>query len=148
MLREAAVDGFGFNSLWIWNIFEDKHLFYGNDPDGSGYKTRAHLAEIVGLLGQSPLHLPTRWSRSKSLPVKMVRIILFLTLSLLLVEFLGGWIADIPVPENSVERSGENLKGKLKEDFVPFMKIMLQWNPEDRKTAAQLVDDPWLKDVL
>jgi len=29
----------------IWDLFEGKHMFYGNDPDGSGYKTRAHLAE-------------------------------------------------------------------------------------------------------
>jgi hypothetical protein len=78
----------------------------------------------------------------------MVRIILFLALFLLLIEFLGRWIADILIPENSLERSEENLKGKSKEEFVRFMKAMLQWKPEDRKTAVQLLDDPWLKDVL
>ncbi|GFF62879.1 hypothetical protein IFM60648_00750 [Aspergillus lentulus] len=36
----------------IWNVgvmdlFEGKHLSYGNDPDGKGYSTRAHLAEVV-----------------------------------------------------------------------------------------------------
>ena len=51
--------------MQIWDIFEDKHLFYGNDPDGSGYKTRAHLAEVVGLLGLPPLDLLERGSRSK-----------------------------------------------------------------------------------
>jgi len=49
----------------IWDLFEDKHLFHGNDPDGSGYKTRAHLAEVVGLLGPPPLDLLKRGSRSK-----------------------------------------------------------------------------------
>jgi hypothetical protein len=39
-------------------------LFYGNDPDGSGYKTRAHLAEVVGLLGLPPLDLLKQGSRS------------------------------------------------------------------------------------
>jgi hypothetical protein len=78
----------------------------------------------------------------------MVRIILFLGLFVLLIEFLGGWIADIPIPKNSFERSEENLKGENKEEFVQFMKVMLQWKPEDRKTAAQLLDDPWLKDIL
>jgi len=51
--------------MQIWDLFEDKHLFYGNDPDGSGYKTRAHLAEVVGLLGPPPLDLLKRGSRSK-----------------------------------------------------------------------------------
>jgi len=51
--------------MQIWDLFEDKHLFYGNDPDGSGYKTRAHLAEVVGLLGPPPLDLLKRGFRSK-----------------------------------------------------------------------------------
>jgi len=31
-------------------------MFYGNDPDGSGYKTRAHLTEVIatGLAQKSP----------------------------------------------------------------------------------------------
>jgi serine/threonine-protein kinase SRPK3 len=57
-------------------------------------------------------------------------------------------LADIPIPESSLERSEENLKGKSKEEFVRFVKAMLQWKPEDRKTADQLLADPWLKDVL
>jgi serine/threonine-protein kinase SRPK3 len=29
-------------------------MFYGDDPDGKGYSTRAHLAELVGMLGPPP----------------------------------------------------------------------------------------------
>ncbi|TAQ90224.1 hypothetical protein B7494_g1498 [Chlorociboria aeruginascens] len=118
----------------IWNVgamdlFEDKHLFYGNDPDGSGYKTRAHLAEVVRLLGPPPLDQLKRGSRSK--------------------EFFdeeGNWIASIPIlKDTSLEGSEGNLTGEDKQAFLRFVRSMLQWRPEDRKTAKQLLDDPWLK---
>jgi hypothetical protein len=40
-------------------------MFHGNDPDGGGYKTRAHLAEVIAMLGPPPLDLLRRGSRSK-----------------------------------------------------------------------------------
>lgn len=48
----------------IWDLFEGRHLFYGEDPDGKGYSTRAHLAELMALLGPSPLDLIKRGARS------------------------------------------------------------------------------------
>lgn len=47
----------------IWDLFEGKHLFYGDDPDGKGYSTRAHLAELVGMLGPPPPDLIQRGIR-------------------------------------------------------------------------------------
>ena len=41
----------------IWDLFEGKNMFYGDDPDGEGYSTRAHLAEVIGLLGPAPADL-------------------------------------------------------------------------------------------
>ena len=49
----------------VWDVFEGGHLFYGKDPSGEGYMTRAHLAEVVGLLGPPPLDLLKRGVRSK-----------------------------------------------------------------------------------
>jgi serine/threonine-protein kinase SRPK3 len=48
----------------VWDLFEGKHMFYGNDPDGKGYSTRTHLAEVVGMLGPPPLDLLKRGKRS------------------------------------------------------------------------------------
>ncbi len=48
----------------IWDLFEAKHMFYGDDPDGQGYSTRAHLAEVIGMLGPPPLDLVRRGIRS------------------------------------------------------------------------------------
>jgi hypothetical protein len=36
------------------------------------------------------------------------------------------------------------LEGTNKEKFIAFMRGMLQWRPEDRKTAKDLLQDPWL----
>lgn len=47
----------------IWDLFEGRHLFYGNDPENKGYTTRAHLAEVVALLGLPPLELLQRGKR-------------------------------------------------------------------------------------
>lgn len=48
----------------MWDLFEGRHLFYGNDPDGNGYSTRAHLAEVMGILGPPPLDMLQRGKRS------------------------------------------------------------------------------------
>lgn len=48
----------------IWDVFEGGHLFYGQDPIKNHYTTRAHLAEVVGLLGPPPLDLLARGVRS------------------------------------------------------------------------------------
>ena len=47
-----------------WDLFEGNRLFYGNDPDGKGYSTRAHLAEVMGILGPPPLDMLQRGKRS------------------------------------------------------------------------------------
>ena len=57
----------------------------------------------------------------------------------------GQWKADVEVPQGtSLEQSEEFLEGKNKEMFLNFVRGMLQWRPEDRKTARQLLKDPWL----
>jgi len=39
-------------------------MFTGQDPDGKGYRIRAHLAEIIALLGPPPRDLINRGGRS------------------------------------------------------------------------------------
>ncbi|KAK4099170.1 kinase domain-containing protein [Parathielavia hyrcaniae] len=99
----------------IWDVFEGGYLFYGRDPNGQGYTTRAHLAEVIGLLGPPPLDLLERGVQSK--------------------EFFsedGQWIADIPIPEgNSLEKAERVLRERNKAMFLDF-------------TARELLDDPWL----
>ncbi|KAF7563996.1 hypothetical protein G7046_g120 [Stylonectria norvegica] len=42
----------------IWDLFERRHLFYGDDPSGEGYMTRAHLAEVIGMIGEWKAEIP------------------------------------------------------------------------------------------
>jgi serine/threonine protein kinase len=49
----------------IWSVFEGRFLFRGKDPVTKQYSTRAHLAEIIGLLGPPPLDLLQRGPRSR-----------------------------------------------------------------------------------
>lgn len=123
-------------------------MFYGNDPDGSGYKTRAHLAKVVALLGPPPLELLKQGSRSHEFFSDDGQYRFISCLSRILINILGEWKADVPISENSLEKLEQNVKGEQKAEFVRFMKLMLQWKPDDRKTAAQLLGDPWLKGVL
>jgi hypothetical protein len=39
-------------------------MFHGNDSDGKGHSTRAHLAELIGMLGPPPPDMLKRGIRS------------------------------------------------------------------------------------
>ena len=112
----------------IWDLFENKHMFFGKDPKEEKYMTRAHLSEMVALMGPPPPDLLKKGKRSA--------------------EFFdedGQWRAEIPVPTStSLEESEEYLEGSNKEAFLRFMRKMIQWRPEDRQTAKQLLEDDWL----
>jgi hypothetical protein len=58
----------------------------------------------------------------------------------------GEWIANVPIPEGqSLERAERRLSGTEQAVFLNFVRGMLAWRPEDRKTAKELSDDPWLR---
>jgi serine/threonine-protein kinase SRPK3 len=58
-------------------------------------------------------------------------------------------MADIPIPESLSSKSWEEtLEGVEKERFPEFVRYMLQWKPEHRLTAKQLLEHPWLKNPV
>ncbi|KAM3498144.1 hypothetical protein MY10362_008522 [Beauveria mimosiformis] len=103
----------------IWDVFEGGHLFHGHytSPGKGYYTTKAHLSEIIGMLGPPPIELLQRGKRSR--------------------EFFSE--SDI-----SLEKAELVLSGRNKEMFLKFVRGMLAWRPEDRKTAKELLEDPWL----
>jgi hypothetical protein len=44
----------------------------------------------------------------------------------------------------SLGDSEENFEGEEKMKFLEFMRKMLRWIPEERKSAKELLQDPWL----
>ncbi|KAH6849460.1 kinase domain-containing protein [Alternaria alternata] len=105
----------------IWDLYENKHVFHGIDPVEKRYLTRAHLAELVAMLGPPPMDMLERGARSK--------------------EFFDG-------DGLTLEKLEENLDGEKKEEFLRFVTCMLQWRPEDRWTAKELLGHLWIRGNL
>ncbi|AEO62405.1 uncharacterized protein THITE_2106524 [Thermothielavioides terrestris NRRL 8126] len=116
----------------VWDMFEGGHLFSGRDPEHHAYRSRAHLASIIGLLGLPPRELIARGKRGA--------------------EFFsekGDFKANIPLPPpRSLEQIETNLQGDDKERFLQLMRKMLRWVPEQRCSAKELLQDAWLKGQL
>ena len=105
--------------------------------------TRAHLADMIALMGPPPPELLNRGERTAEFFDKdgensPTRTTLFANPA-------GKWRAEIPLPDRTcLEESEENLEGSNKEAFLRFTRKMVQWRPEDRQTANQLLEDDWL----
>ncbi|KAJ5249185.1 protein kinase domain protein [Penicillium chermesinum] len=114
--------------VMIWDIFENKHLFDALDEDKE-YSPSHHVAEMVAYLGAPPLHFLQRSEETLNV-----------------FDENGKWLGagGVSVPSMSLEESEENLSGQNKQQFLQFIRSMLQWVPEERKTAKELLDDPWL----
>ncbi|PYI18234.1 hypothetical protein BO99DRAFT_387302 [Aspergillus violaceofuscus CBS 115571] len=57
----------------------------------------------------------------------------------------GGWKGAIKIPSISLETLEENLEGEPRLLFLQFLRKMLQWKPEERMSARELLDGPWLR---
>ncbi|KAK8169090.1 kinase-like domain-containing protein [Phyllosticta citrichinensis] len=113
----------------VWDAFEGEHLFTGQDPELNTYRGRAHLAEIIALLGPPP---PSFLARA-NLKSKFF-------------SDAGDFCAGIPIPESTpLERRETSLEGEDKECFLRLMRRMLQWEPEKRSSARELVEDEWIQ---
>lgn len=133
-------------------MFEGGHLFSGKDPEHQTYRSRAHLASIIGLLGQPPPEFVPRGSRraeffsEKGLITEMAP---GDTGSGRLTPCTGDFNAGIPISApRTLDEIETNLQAKDKELFLQLMRKMLQWVPERRSTAKELLRDPWLKEQL
>ncbi|KAK2764421.1 hypothetical protein FQN54_009115 [Arachnomyces sp. PD_36] len=112
----------------IWHLFEDKPLFRGRVSSDERYTTRVHLAELVAVLGSPPVEFIRRGKRGE--------------------EFFdndGNLLNPVPeITPTPLEHIEENLEGRDQELFLEFIRSMLQWVPEKRKSAGELLGDPWL----
>ncbi|CZT11199.1 related to protein kinase [Rhynchosporium graminicola] len=113
--------------VMVWDMFENRRLFDGLDPDTGKYGNRFHLASIVGLLGPPPLEFLQRSEYSS-----------------VYFDDQGKWKCLNPVPSVSWEESERNLESVNKKDFLDFVRKMVRWTPESRATASELLEDPWL----
>ncbi|KAK9243458.1 hypothetical protein V1506DRAFT_508474 [Lipomyces tetrasporus] len=122
----------------IWNIgavllevLDAVRMFDGRAAQTGGvYKTKHHIEEMVALFGPFPSRLLAQGN------LKLVA------------EYFDkrGRIRDpISRPNALLENWIESLTGKDKADFVTLLKSMMKIDPDDRQTAKQLLDEPWLQ---
>ncbi|KAH7152712.1 serine threonine protein kinase, CMGC group [Dactylonectria macrodidyma] len=112
----------------IWDLFEGYHLFTGRDPEHQTYRSRAHLAEMIAMLGQPPQELLHSGKSSHK----------FFTDK-------GGLHANILLPDStSLDQRETSLEGESQERFLAMMRKMLQWDPSKRSSAKALADDVWI----
>ena len=115
----------------LWDLFENFGLFDAIDTGPSHYHPTQHLGLMIALMGPPPKELLERGSTSATYfdeegrfrHPKLVR---------------DGFHF-----ESSITR----IRGKDKELFIDFVKKMICWLPEERWTAKQLLEHPWLKEM-
>lgn len=56
---------------------------------------------------------------------------------------LDKWDVFVPMPKDKTLKAAET-KLKDKTRFLAFMRKALGWDPNDRPTAKELLQDPWL----
>ncbi|OJJ35884.1 hypothetical protein ASPWEDRAFT_51813 [Aspergillus wentii DTO 134E9] len=113
-------------AMLAWDIVSPRTLIKGESIDGI-FDDGAHIAELVALLGPPP---PEFLERTH--------------LSGVFWDESGNWRNLVPIPDRSLERLAENIQGEDVEGFLRWMRLALQWNPEDRPSALELLMDPWL----
>ncbi|KAH2459352.1 hypothetical protein KXV25_006868 [Aspergillus fumigatus] len=109
--------------VMAWDIFEGRPLFSALDEDQE-YSPSHHVADGDGGCSWAAtvvLH-PAKPGNSQC-------------------EWLGE--GGVTIPNTSLERLEEKLNGNGQQSFLQFTRSMLQWTPETRKTAKELLKDPW-----
>jgi serine/threonine-protein kinase SRPK3 len=136
----------------IWDIFESESLFTGHDPELRTYRSRAHLAEMISLLGPPPLSLLAQGKLSHKFfsdegkpPFVSGEFQCPLTMS----DFLGDFCTEISSQDRiPLEERETTLEGQDKASFLRLIRKMLQWEPGKRSSAKELQEDEWIRKHL
>ncbi|RDW61134.1 putative Serine protein kinase [Aspergillus mulundensis] len=110
-----------------WNLFEREPLFYARDPNGHVSDSH-HLAGMTAVMGTPP----KQFLRKSEYARKFF-------------DDEGNWTGIAEVPSRHLEKLEGNLRDSSQTLFLGFMRKMLQWEPENRASAKELLADPWLK---
>lgn len=130
-------------------LFEGGHLFTGRDPVLRTYKSRAHLAEMISLLGPPPPNFLARGRLTHkffSNKGKCDQILVPVHNNTIDTSAcLGDFSTDISIPTRTTLGQRESrLEGEDKALFLRLMMKMLQWEPEKRTSVAELAYDEWI----
>ncbi|QKX62770.1 uncharacterized protein TRUGW13939_09935 [Talaromyces rugulosus] len=113
-------------AMLAWDIVSPRTLLDGENPDGI-FDDRVHVAELIALLGPPP---PQFREMGK--------------LTSVFWDESGNWKELAPLPNITLEGLAADIRGDDKEGFLRWLRAALQWNPQDRPTALELLYDEWL----
>ena len=114
--------------VMLWDLFENFGLFDSISTKPGSYHSDQHLGLMIGLMGPPPNALLDRGSTSATY-----------------FDENGNFRKPQLIKKDfSFEGSINRIRGPEKEVFIDFAKKMICWLPEERWTAKQLLDHPWL----
>ncbi|GAT22731.1 hypothetical protein RIB2604_01601460 [Aspergillus luchuensis] len=141
----------------MWELIEDKILFSNARDSNLRGTPAAHLAQMIAFLGPPPRELIARekegLNRTFGIGLRNPEGKLCNSPA----EWFDGPFFDENgeflhkhlIPENqTLEDTVTCLKGTEKDEFLAFARNILQWLPEDRKTAKELAEDPYLSEIM
>ncbi|OMP87538.1 Serine/threonine-protein kinase 3 [Diplodia seriata] len=122
------------NQVCSWNFRWDR-LFWPFDSETDDYSAYLHLAQMISLLGPPPRDLLAK-SPFSTLLFNNARMYI-LNQPSYAVKSLSGYSLPCVLDKDEKDR----------DDFVDFVRRMLAWQPEQRDTAAELLQHPWLEEL-
>lgn len=116
---------------------------FGDDTKDDEIK---HLARVTALLGPPPQELIHRGRRSFDFYESNGQFSCScISLLPILICSAGPLKNPDMVPTNfNFDTVINNIHSEDKRMFIEFLKRMIKWRPEERSTAKELLDDPWL----
>ncbi|KAK7676386.1 hypothetical protein QCA50_020649 [Cerrena zonata] len=109
----------------LWDMIEGHALFRGEDPTlDNVYTYNMHLAEMTELMGPPPSELLQRGSRTSQM------------------YDADGKLDTPPPPKRRWGDTFQKADPEAHESLLTFTSLMLQWLPERRLTATQILQHP------
>ncbi|CAG9983552.1 unnamed protein product [Clonostachys byssicola] len=142
--------------LLMWNLLEDINLFGGSAGEGGEYDAHVRLSWMVSLLGEPPEEVIQRERFSRTHHLERPVMNLCGKECKTMNQYWGGPFFDDEgqILRKDLLREGmkladtvTELAGDEKEMFLDFASGMLQWLPEKRKTAKELLEHPLLEEI-
>ena len=137
----------------MWNMLENRDLFNRPWHEKSGYNSQVHFAQMIDLLGPPPAALLKSAADGQehtwSMKLRNARG----ELSSKPVDFYGGPFFDdqgrflypkLLTGSKRLQDTIQSLSNEDREGFVNLASKMLRWVPQERMTAKELLDHPWL----
>lgn len=123
--------------VMLWDLIETHGLFDHIKTSPGQYKAEEHLALMIVLLGPPPTEFLDRGLKTSK----------YFTWNKETKEYVFNNQKKLKDFKNvlSWDLAVTHMQGDNKASFIDFAKKMIAWDPEERWTAKQLLEHPWLK---